>query len=153
MYETHFGFHRQPFHSADVCRAFFVSESIRTILPQLLHALRSDLGIAVLTGVPGSGRTSLLRHIQQQLSNEGRAIVCSGASLGTSVDLIAVLLQASRMKAGSECTTKSIAVDSMLSATRSSVMEHMKRTAELWGPVLLLIDDAQLVPLTVPMVV
>ncbi|MBC7967236.1 MAG: AAA family ATPase [Fuerstia sp.] len=149
MYETHFGFHRQPFHSADACRAFFVSESIRTILPQLLHALRSDLGIAVLTGVPGSGRTSLLRHIQQQLSNEGRAIVCSGASLGTSVDLIAVLLQASRMKAGSECTTKSIAVDSMLSATRSSVMEHMKRTAELWGPILLLIDDAQLVPLSV----
>ena len=149
MYETHFGFHRQPFHSADVCRAFFVSESIRTILPQLLHALRSDLGIAVLTGVPGSGRTSLLRHIQQQLSHEGRAIVCSGASLGTSVDLIAVLLQASRMKAGSESTTKSIAVDSMSSATRSSVMEHMKRTAELWGPILLLIDDAQLVPLSV----
>lgn len=149
MYETHFGFHRQPFHSADACRAFFVSESIRTILPQLLHALRSDLGIAVLTGVPGSGKTSLLRHIQQHLSNEGRVIVCSGASLGACVDLIAVLLQASRMKAGSECSTRSIGADSALSATRSSVIEHMKRTAELWGPILLLIDDAQLVPLPV----
>ena len=149
MYETHFGFHRQPFQSADASRAFFVSESIRSILPQLLHALRSDLGIAVLTGVPGSGKTSLLRHIQQQLSNEGRVIVCSGASLGTSVDLMGVLLQASRMKAGSENTTTSNAADSGFPATRSSAMEHMKRTAELWGPILLLIDDAHLVPLPV----
>jgi len=149
MYETHFGFHRQPFHSADASRAFFVSESIRTILPQLMHALRSDLGIAVLTGVPGSGRTSLLRHIQQQLLSEGRVIVCSGASLGTSGDLIGVLLQASRMKAGSDISSKSNAADSVSSATRSSVMDHMRRTAELWGPILLLIDDAQLVPLAV----
>jgi hypothetical protein len=100
MYVSHFGFHRQPFHSADAGRAFFVSESIRNILPQLLHALRSDLGIAVLTGVPGSGKTSLLRHIQQQISNEGRAIVCSGASLGTSTELFSVLLEASRKRAG-----------------------------------------------------
>jgi len=149
MYETHFGFHRQPFHSADASRAFFVSESIRTILPQLLHALRSDLGIAVLTGVPGSGKTSLLRHIQQQLSNEGRVIVCSGASLGTSNELIGVLMQASRMKAGSDSETKSHAADSVLGTTRSSAMEHMRRTAELWGPILLLIDDAQLAPLAV----
>ena len=149
MYETHFGFHRQPFQSADASRAFFVSESICTILPQLLHALRSDLGIAVLTGVPGSGKTSLLRHLQQQLASEGRAIVCSGANLGTSADLIGVLLQASRMKAGSERTAKTIAADPVPLGTRSSVMEHMKRTAELWGPILLLIDDAQLVPLPV----
>ncbi len=149
MYETHFGFHRQPFHAADASRAFFVSESIGKILPQMLHALRSDLGIAVLTGVPGSGKTSLLRHIQQQLSHEGRVIVCSGASLGTSVDLIGVLLEASHKKAGRENTTKSNAADSVLSATRSYAMEHMRRTAELWGPILLLIDDVQLVPLAV----
>ena len=53
MYETNFGFHRQPFQCADLTRAFFISESIRSILPQLLHALRSDLGVAVLTGPAG----------------------------------------------------------------------------------------------------
>ena len=149
MYEAHFGFHRQPFQSADACRAFFVSESIREILPQLLHALRSDLGIAVITGVPGSGKTSLLRHIQQQLANEGRVIVWSGANLGTSADLISALLQASRMTGGTETTTKQIAIDRATQGSRSSALDHMKRTAELWGPVLLLIDDVQLVPLPV----
>jgi len=149
MYEAHFGFHRQPFQSADACRAFFVSESIQEILPQLLHALRSDLGIAVLTGVPGSGKTSLLRHIQQQLAREGRVIVCSGANLGTSADLIGALLQASRMTGGTDTTTKPVAIERAMQGSRSSALDHMKRTAELWGPVLLLIDDVQLVPLPV----
>ncbi|MDA1230620.1 MAG: AAA family ATPase, partial [Planctomycetota bacterium] len=149
MYETHFGFHRQPFQSADACRAFFVSESIREILPQLIHALRSDLGVAVLTGVPGSGKTSLLRHLQQQLSSDGRVVVCSGANLGTSSDLIGVLLQASRLTGGSESAINGIAVDRPSPTTRTFAFDHMKRTAELWGPILLLIDDAQLVPLSV----
>jgi len=149
MYETHFGFHRQPFQAADACRAFFVSESIRTIRPQLLHALRSDLGIAVLTGVPGSGKTSLLRHIQQQLSNEGRAILFSGACLGTSADLISVVQQASRMKAGSENESRTATAASAPPVTRSTILEQTRRTAELWGPVLLLIDDVHLVPLPV----
>lgn len=149
MYEAHFGFNRQPFQSADACRAFFVSESIQEVLPQLLHALRSDLGIAVLTGIPGSGKTTLLRHIQQQLSKEGRVIVCSGANLGTSADLVSALLQASRLTGGSESPTKSVAVGQSMPGSRSSALDYMKRTAELWGPVLLLIDDVQLVPLPV----
>ncbi|MEZ6035498.1 MAG: AAA family ATPase [Planctomycetaceae bacterium] len=149
MYVSHFGFHRQPFHSADAGRAFFVSESIRNILPQLLHALRSDLGIAVLTGVPGSGKTSLLRHIQQQISNEGRAIVCSGASLSTSAELFSVLLEASRKRAGTAELSRTVTSASSLQESRSEILEQLRRSAELWGPVLLLIDDAQLVPLPV----
>ncbi len=149
MYVSHFGFHRQPFQSADACRAFFVSESIRTILPQLFHALRSDLGIAVLTGMPGSGKTALLRHIQQQLANEGRVIICSGASLGTSAELVGVLVQASRRRAGSEDAERAMAAVSSLQETRAGVLDQVRRTAELWGPVLLLIDDAQLIPLSV----
>lgn len=149
MYVSHFGFHRQPFHSADAGRAFFVSESIRKILPQLLHALRSDLGIAVLTGFPGSGKTSLLRHIQQQISNEGRAIVCSGASLATSAELFSVLLEASRKRAGTTEVSRTVSSAASLQETRSEILEQLRRSAELWGPVLLLIDDAQLIPLPV----
>ena len=80
MYEAHFGFHRQPFQSADASRAFFVSESIREILPQLLHALRSDLGIAVLTGVPGSGKTHLLKAASEALHAQGARVGWMDAS-------------------------------------------------------------------------
>ncbi len=145
MYETNFGFHRQPFQCADLTRAFFISESIRSILPQLLHALRSDLGIAVLTGPAGVGKTSLLKHLQLQLVHEGRVVLCSGAGLETPTEVLQTLQAASLLKAGegSSESASSVAVRS-----RWTVVEQMRKTTEFWGPILLLIDDAQL--LSVP---
>ncbi len=145
MYETNFGFHRQPFQCADLTRAFFISESIRSILPQLLHALRSDLGIAVLTGPAGVGKTSLLKHLQTQLAHEGRAVLCSGAGLETPSEVLQTLQAASLLRAGegSSESASSVAISS-----RWSVVEQMRKTTEFWGPILLLIDDAQL--LSVP---
>jgi len=145
MYETNFGFHRQPFQCADLARAFFVSESIRSILPQLLHAMRSDLGIAVLTGPPGVGKTSFLKHLQFQLKHEGRAIMCSGASLETPTEVLQMLQSASQLRAG-ELSSELPAAQPV--PTRWTVIEQMRKTREFWGPILLFIDDAQL--LSVP---
>lgn len=145
MYETNFGFHRQPFQCADLTRAFFISESIRSILPQLLHALRSDLGIAVLTGPAGVGKTSLLKHLQMQIAHEGRVVLCSAAGLENPAEVLQTLQAASLLKAGEGSPESSISV-----AVRSrwTVVEQMRKTTEFWGPILLLVDDAQL--LSVP---
>jgi len=142
MYESHFGFHRQPFQCTDLARAFLVSESIRGILPQLLHALRSDLGVAVLTGPSGAGRSSLLRHVQSLLSNDGRTLICSGASLETSADVLLALQTASQLKTGEKAPAA--IGDGGSPPSRWTVVEQMRKTIEFWGPVLLLIDDAQL---------
>ena len=147
MYELHFGFHRQPFQCAELPRAFVVSEAIRGILPQLLHALRSDLGIAVLTGPPGVGKTSLLRHLQSLLSHEGRAVLCSGASLETPAEVLLTLQAASQLRAGSLAPAEPAAEPGR--AVRWNVVEHLRRSSEFWGPVLLLIDDAQLLSVQV----
>lgn len=145
MYETNFGFHRQPFQCADLTRAFYISESIRSILPQLLHALRSELGIAVLTGPAGVGKTSLLKHLQTQLAHEGRAILCSGAGLGTPTEVLQTLQAASLLRAGE---SSSESASSLVIRSRWTVVEQMRKTTEFWGPILLLVDDAQL--LSVP---
>ena len=147
MYEQHFGFHRQPFQCAELSRAFFVSEAIRSILPQLLHAMRSDLGIAVLTGPPGVGKTSLLRHLQSVLSQEGRAVVCSGASLETPAEVLLTLQSASQLRAGSLAPADPDV--SPARVVRWNVVEHLRKSSEFWGPVLLLIDDAQLLSVQV----
>ncbi len=146
MYESHFGFHRQPFQSAELARAFFVSGSIREILPQLLHALRSDLGIAVLTGPSGVGKTSLLKHIRSLLANEGRTVICSGASLETPAEVIAALYTASLQQAG-EKAIHDMSAESH-TRTRWATVDQLRKTTEFWGPILLLVDDAQL--LSVP---
>jgi type II secretory pathway predicted ATPase ExeA len=146
MYESNFGLHRQPFQCAEFGRAFFPSESIRSILPQLLHAMRSDLGVAVLTGPAGVGKTSLLKHLQLQLKHEGRAIMCSGASLETPTEILQTLHTASQLRAGEQSVDLSAA---SIACTRWAVVEQMRKTTEFWGPILLLIDDAHLMSVPV----
>ncbi len=147
MYESHFGFHRQPFQCAELPQAFFASEAIRTILPQLFHALRSDLGIAVLTGPPGVGKTSLLRHLQSVLSHEGIAVVCSGSSLETPAAVLLTLQNASKRPLDGDDSAGLAARPEHV--VRWNVVEHLRKNNEFAGPVLLLIDDAHLMPVQV----
>lgn len=147
MYESHFGFHRQPFQCSDSVHTFTESSSIREIISPLLHALRSDLGIAVLTAAPGAGRTTFLRHLLTHVANEGRPVLCSGASLGTSADLLQVLQLAAQKRAGE--ADLSHESGELRGVVRWQVLEQLRKSGEFWGPVFLLIDDAQLMPLNV----
>lgn len=146
MYETHFGFHRQPFQCADLGRTFYASESIRRILPQLLHTLRSSLGIALVTAPRGAGRTTLLKHIQSLFDQEARTVILPGAALETSSDLQRALLLAALKHAGSP--GQSLSAD-LSHAGRWNVIEQLRRTIEFWGPVIVLVDDCQLVPVSI----
>lgn len=146
MYETHFGFHRQPFQCADLSRTFYASESIRRILPQLLHTLRSSLGIALVTAPRGAGRTTLLKHLQNLFDQESRTVILPGASLETSADLQRALLLAALKHAGSP--GQSLNAD-LTQAGRWNVIEQLRRTIEFWGPVIVLVDDCQLVPVPI----
>lgn len=146
MYETHFGFHRQPFQCADLSRTFYASESIRRILPQILHTLRSSLGIALVTAPRGAGRTTLLKHLQSVFDQEARTVILPGAGLETSADLQRALLLAALRHAGSPA--QSLSTD-LSHAGRWNVIEQLRRTIEFWGPVIVLVDDCQLVPINI----
>lgn len=146
MYEKHFGFHRQPFQCAESLRTFFPSASVRRILPELLHSLRSDLGVAVVTGPAGVGRTTLLKHLRSLLLMDGRPVLCSGASLSTTAELRDTLRVAlTQHQSDSEGAAGASSPDSGTGSSRHHILERLRRTAEFWGPVLLLIDDAQFV--------
>ncbi|MCA9036992.1 MAG: AAA family ATPase, partial [Planctomycetaceae bacterium] len=141
MYENHFGFHRQPFQVCDGGNSFFFSESVAEILPPLLHALRTDLGVAVLTGPTGCGRTTLLRHLRNLLAAGGRAVMCPAAGLDTPADLLSTLYHAAMQTAGALNSTVAPASARL---TRWDVKDRLRKSSELWGPVILLIDDAHL---------
>jgi type II secretory pathway predicted ATPase ExeA len=145
MYESHFGFHRQPFQSAGTDQSFFESACVREVVPQILHTLRSDLGTAVLTGPGGSGRTTALRHLQSLLAREGRAVLCSGACLNAPGYLDTLLFNASQQLAGTPGSSRS-KVSSQTSLPGLSLTDQLRKSSEFWGPVFLLIDDAHLVP-------
>ncbi|MFO0427012.1 MAG: ExeA family protein [Planctomyces sp.] len=116
--------------------------------------MKTDLGIGVLTGPPGSGKTALLRHLKSLLAQSGRAELCSGAGLQTSPDLLRTLWAAAGLPAGksdssdrSSRTTLPGRAEAVVS--RWDVTERLQRSSELWGPVLLLIDDAHMMPVSV----
>lgn len=154
MYESHFGFHRPPFAACDGRSSFFSAESVQRILPSLLHTLKSSLGIAVVTGPAGCGKTTLLRHLRHLLANDGRVLVCSSASLETTGDLHRLLLTAARQPAGQAAAAelpttveRRSAAERALPVERAShlqVIDSLQRTRSLWGPAFLLIDDAHL---------
>ncbi len=145
MYEKHFGFHRQPFQAAAPAEAFVVSECIAAIQPRLLRCLRSGLGLALVTGLSGCGKTALLRSLQRTLQNDGRAILVSGASLDSQQTLRQVLMHAALRQAGS--ATHSAELTEPLTTWR--VIEQLHQSLDFWGPVVLLLDDLHLVPVPI----
>jgi type II secretory pathway predicted ATPase ExeA len=147
MYETHFGFHRQPFQANDLRAAYYSSESARSIIPHLLHAMRTDPGIAVLTGPAGCGKTALLRHLRQLLLRDGRAAICSGAALNCSSELLRLLNNAAGQNGGEVNTAEQSLRSEQIS--RWLVTNRLQRSGELWGPAILLLDDAHLMPVSV----
>ena len=145
MYETHFGFHRQPFQSVDLAKLFYRSESIRGLLPRLTRCLRSSLGIGMVTALHGAGRSGLLRYLKTSMEHEGRTVFVSGSGLGSATLLHQLLMHCAVSHAGAGLAVESVPSD----ISRWSVAEHLRRSMDFWGPVLLLIDDVHLVPISV----
>ena len=145
MYETHFGFHRQPFQSVDPAKLFFRSESIRGLLPRLTRCLRSSLGIGIVTALHGAGRSTLLRYLKTSMEHEGRTVFVSGSSLVSTSSLHQLLMHCAVSHAGAGLTIESVPTE----VSRWSVSELLRRSMDFWGPVLLLIDDVHLAPVSV----
>jgi type II secretory pathway predicted ATPase ExeA len=145
MYETHFGFHRQPFQSVDLAKLFYRSESIRGLLPRLTRCLRSSLGIGMVTALHGAGRSGLLRYLKTTMEHEGRTVFVSGSGLGSATLLHQLLMHCAVSHAGAGLAVESVSTD----ISRWGVAEHLRRSMDFWGPVLLLIDDVHLVPISV----
>ncbi len=145
MYETHFGFHRQPFQSVDLAKLFYRSESIRGLLPRLTRCLRSSLGIGMVTALHGAGRSGLLRYLKTSMEHEGRTVFVSGSGLGSATLLHQLLMHCAVSHAGAGLAVESVSAD----ISRWGVAEHLRRSMDFWGPVLLLIDDVHLVPISV----
>lgn len=64
---THFGLPRDPFRNEPQRRFYFESRAHRDAERRLLRGIRQGKGLEVLTGPVGSGKTTLVRHLLDQL--------------------------------------------------------------------------------------
>lgn len=142
MYEQRFGLNRKPFQSVLSNIDFYESSTYKDVSDSILHALRSDLGVAVLTGPSGIGKTVTLDSFRRALDRDGQAMVLRGGSIQTAGDLLHSLHRRLIPPPGKP-SAKSPTPDSQ-NLERWEILERMQRIADFWGPTIILLDDAHL---------
>lgn len=67
MYVSYFGCREQPFHITPDPRFFYANDGYEEAYANLLYGLRERKGFIVLTGEVGTGKTTLLRRLMDEL--------------------------------------------------------------------------------------
>ena len=70
MYETFYGLAEKPFSLTPNPRYVYYSEHYRAALDHLLYGLREKEGFMLLTGVVGTGKTTLCRELLENLDGD-----------------------------------------------------------------------------------
>lgn len=72
MYTAYFGFHERPFNVTPDPRFFYSNPTYQEAYAALLYGIRERKGFIVLTGEVGTGKTTLLRRLMNNLNSTVR---------------------------------------------------------------------------------
>ncbi len=71
MYEDYYGFREEPFRLSPDSRLCFLHPSYRKARAYMQYALQRREGFVMVTGRPGTGKTTLINDITTQLTSQG----------------------------------------------------------------------------------
>jgi putative secretion ATPase (PEP-CTERM system associated) len=71
MYETFYGLREEPFRLSPDSRLCFIHPSYKKAKAYMQYALQRREGFVMVTGRPGTGKTTLINDITTQLSKQG----------------------------------------------------------------------------------
>jgi type II secretory pathway predicted ATPase ExeA len=82
MYEAFFGLRERPFHLTPDPRFLFLNPGYREALATLRYGLSSSIGITLLVGEAGTGKTTLVRAaLQAERGAENRVVLLNNPAL------------------------------------------------------------------------
>jgi general secretion pathway protein A len=93
MYEAFFGFRERPFQLTPNPRFLFLNSAHREALATLRYGLTPSLGITLLVGGAGTGKTTLLRAALQAEQGPGRRHVVLSNPLLSPADFFEILAE------------------------------------------------------------
>ena len=70
MYEAHYGFHEKPFSLLPDPSFLYLSDKHRMALALLQYGLSSQAGFTAITGGIGTGKTTLIRHLLNNMEQD-----------------------------------------------------------------------------------
>ncbi|MCI0641429.1 MAG: AAA family ATPase [Gemmataceae bacterium] len=92
MYEQRFGFKRRPFPPTPDDSLYYPATGHERALAALLRALGEDEGFALLTGLPGSGKTLLGYCLQDRLGADVNAAFLANSHFADRTSLLQAML-------------------------------------------------------------
>jgi general secretion pathway protein A len=96
MYEEffgHFGLQRNPFHVSPNPHGFYSTAAHDEALSQLMFGIESRQGMMVLTGEPGTGKTTILHYLLEWLNQHNYSTSYVFHTLVPSTDLLRLILR------------------------------------------------------------
>jgi general secretion pathway protein A len=136
MYEEffgHFGLQRNPFHVSPDPKRFFSTVAHDEALLQLVFGIESRKGLMVLTGEPGTGKSTILQYLLEWVGQYKYSTAYVFHTMIHSADLLQLILR----DFGISCTSR-IKGDALLALEQWLIQQHA--TGDL--PVII-IDEAQ----------
>ncbi len=87
MYTEYFGFREEPFADSADLRFFYTNPLCQKAYSTLLSGIREYKGFLLLTGEPGTGKTTILRRVMNDLEVSSHSLFFDSTSLTcTSID-------------------------------------------------------------------
>ena len=136
MYEDFFGFERAPFNNVPDTAFFFGSARHNESLAQLLFAVESRKGFAVLSGEVGAGKTTVTRALLRRLDPSTVTAVITNSRL-TGLQLLYTVANEFGLEPESQSRPRLI----------ESINDHLIKMLAQDRNVILLVDEAQDLPL------
>ncbi|HTZ49795.1 MAG TPA: AAA family ATPase [Verrucomicrobiae bacterium] len=96
MYEEffgHFGLQRNPFHVSPNPKSFYSTPVHDEALSQLVFGIEARQGLMVLTGEPGTGKTTILHYLLEWLLKQRYSSAYLFQTLVPSMDLLRLILR------------------------------------------------------------
>jgi type II secretory pathway predicted ATPase ExeA len=115
----------------------FLSETHRNVLEKLQYAIETRMGFMLLTGEAGTGKTTLCRTLLDQMQDGPQTVYVINPAL-SGHELLANIMD----DLGIACPAQ---------ASKKELIDRLNRfllTNEAAGPVVIIVDDAQNMPLT-----
>lgn len=136
MYEEYYGLHGEPFRLSPDSRLCFAHNSYKKARAYMNYALHRGEGFVMITGAPGTGKTTLINDITTTLTAQGNLFAALASTQVRADDLLRLVVLKFGIKADTE--HKSVLIHRL--------DDFLKRVHREGRRPLLIIDEAQMLP-------
>jgi type II secretory pathway predicted ATPase ExeA len=135
MYESFYGFKEKPFQISPDPNFLYLSPNHNHALQYLEYGIERNIGIILLTGEVGSGKTTLIQYHRRQLGRDLETAVISNTNLSANDLIASVLIE---LNIQPDAGSKAININLFKAYLESLAAENRR--------LILVIDEAQNLP-------